>query len=173
VRQLRPAHWPPPGGQCLWAARRGRQRGFTLVELVLVMLLVAVLGALGASRMADREPFALQGAADQLVSGLRLAQATAISQRRSVYVVLTVQPARLDLCLDAACTQPLATPGGDALWLADTDGLRLSAAASFHFAPDGSPSLAQPLQLQVRTDDGARSSPTITVEAVSGHVHRP
>ena len=173
MRQLRPAHWPPPGGQCLWAARRSRQRGFTLVELVLVMLLVTVLGALGAARMADREPFALQGAADQLVSGLRLAQATAISQRRSVHVVLTAQPARLDLCLDAACTQPLAMPGGETRWLADADGLRLSAAASFHFAPDGSPSLALPLQLQVRTDDGTRSSRTINVEPLSGHVHLP
>lgn len=173
MRQQRPADWPPPGGQCLWAARRRRQRGFTLVELVLVMLLVTVLGALGAARLADREPFALQGAADQLLSGLRLAQATAISQRRSVHVVLSAQPARLDLCLDAACAQPLATPGGDAQWLADVDGLRLNAAASFHFAPDGSTSLAQPLQLQLRSDDGTRSSATITVETVSGHVHRP
>lgn len=173
MRHLHRAHWPPSGGQRLCAQGRRRQHGFTLVELVLVMLLVTVLGALGAARMADREPFALQGAADQLVSGLRLAQATAISQRRSVHVVLTAAPARLNLCLDAACTQPLATPAGDSQWLADTEGLRLSAAASFSFAPDGSPSLAAPLQLQVRTDDGSRSSPTITVETVSGHVHKP
>jgi prepilin-type N-terminal cleavage/methylation domain-containing protein len=96
-----------------------RERGFTLVELMMVMMLIAIVTAMSAARFADREPFAVQGAADQLVSGLRLAQATAVAQRREVHVVLARQPATLKVCLDAACKLPLSTPAGDSTWLAD------------------------------------------------------
>lgn len=137
------------------------------------MLLIAVVTAMSAARFADREPFALQGVADQLVSGLRLAQATAIAQRSSVHVVLGTTPATLQVCLDAACTRPLTTPAGDAVWLADAGELRLSSAASFSFGPDGSPSLASTLQLQVLGSDRSRTSPVISVERSSGHVHAP
>lgn len=164
------ADWPPPGGQ-----RRSRRRhgGFTLVELVLVMVLVTVLTAISAARFADRDPFAVQGAADQLVSGLRLAQITAVARRGTVHVLLDAAPARLRVCLDAACTQPLATPAGDSVWLADAADLTLSSAAAFSFGPDGSPSLAASLQLRVRSADGSRVSLPINVEASSGHVHSP
>lgn len=162
------------GGPCACiAAHSSRQGGFTLVELVMVMMLIAVITAMSAARFADREPFAVQGAADQLVSGLRLAQGTAIAQRRTVHVGLTATPAAMTVCLDAACTQPLPTPAGDAAWLADAGDLKLSSGASFSFAPDGSPSLASTLQVRVLSADGSRSSPNITLEASSGHVHSP
>lgn len=162
------------GGPCAcFAVHPQRQGGFTLVELVMVMMLIAVITAMSAARFADREPFAVQGAADQLVSGLRLAQATALAQRRTVFVGLTATPATMTVCLDAACTQPLPTPAGDATWLADAADLKLSGSASFSFAPDGSPSLASTLQIRVLSADGSRSSPNITLETSSGHVHSP
>jgi Tfp pilus assembly protein FimT len=75
----------------------------------MVMMLIAVITAMSAARFADREPFAVQGAADQLVSGLRLAQATAIAQRRAVHVSWR-SAGGAEVCLDAACKQPLPTP---------------------------------------------------------------
>lgn len=160
---------PPAGGLC-HCRGPGRQGGFTLVELVVVMILVAALAAVGAGRFADREPFAVQGVADQLVSSLRLAQATAVAQRRTVHVVLGASPATLRVCLDAACSQPLATSAGDATWLADAADLRLNAGASFSFGPDGSPSLSSSLSLRVLNADGSVTSRTLTIEAGSGHV---
>lgn len=160
---------PPSGGLC--ACRS--QRGFTLVELVMVMMLIAVITAMSAARFADREPFAVQGAADQLVSGLRLAQATALAQRRAVHVVLATTPATLKVCLDAVCKLPVKTPAGDSAWLAEAADLTLSTDAAFSFLPDGATTLSQPLQVKVLGRDGAIASPAITVEAGSGHVHTP
>jgi len=173
MRALRTATRPPPGGLCTGGRHPARERGFTLVELMMVMMLIAIVTAMSAARFADREPFAVQGAADQLVSGLRLAQATAVAQRREVHVRLARQPATLKVCLDAACKLPLSTPAGDSTWLADAGDLTLSLDTGFSFQPDGSTSLAAALQVKVLGRDGAIASPAITVEAGSGHVHTP
>ncbi len=135
------------------------------------MMVIAVIAAVGMSRFADREPFAAQGLADQIVSGLRLAQATATARRSTVHVVLVADPPSMSVCLDAACTQPLRTPGGDLQWLAETQGLRLSRAATFSYDAGGIPSSGSAITLQVQTADGAFATPTLTLEPVSGHVH--
>ena len=160
---------PPSGG--LRAGGRRAERGFTIVELVVVMLVLAIVTAMGMSRFADREPFAAQGVADQIVAGLRLAQATATARRSTVHVVLAADPPSMSVCLDAACTQPLRTPGGDLQWLTETQGLRLSTAAAFSFDAAGVPSSGSAITLQVQTADGAFATPALTLEPVSGHVH--
>jgi prepilin-type N-terminal cleavage/methylation domain-containing protein len=164
--QMQLATRPPSGGLCHGA------RGFTLVELVVVMLLMAVLASVGMSRFADREPFAVQGVADQLVSGLRLAQATAIAQRQTIHLVLGASPASLQVCLDSSCSQALDPPGGGP-WLNDADGLQLAPATSFSFGASGAPSLTAALTVQVRNADGSVVSRNVQVEPVSGHVHQP
>lgn len=156
---------PPSGG-----LRACGPRGFTLVELVIVMTLMAIITAVGMARFADREPFAVQGVADQLTSSLRIAQATAIAQRQTMYVTLTASPAAMSVCRDALCSQPIAAPG-DGAWLLDAQGLTLNSNASFNFDGGGLPSLAATLSLTVRSADGSVVSPAIRIEPVSGHVH--
>lgn len=146
------------------------EAGFTLVELVIVMLLMAVLATVGVGRFADRQPFAVQSLADQLVSGVRTAQALATAQRRDVYVRLTASPPALAVCLDAGCAQPVAPPGGDGLWLAETQELQFSAGPSFSFAASGAPSFASALSVQVQSTSGGATARTVTIEPVSGHV---
>jgi MSHA pilin protein MshC len=149
-----------------------QQKGFTVVELVVVMLLMAVISAVGMSRFASREPFAVQGVADQLVSGLRLAQATALAQRRTVYLQLGATPASLAVCLDAGCTQPLTPPGGGT-WLVETQNVQLAASLSFSIDPAGAPSFATPQTVQVSSSGGSNPAQPIVIEPGSGHVHSP
>ncbi len=148
------------------------QAGFTLVELVLVMTLIAIVSAVGMSRFANREPFAVQSVSDQLVSGLRLAQNTAMARRATVYITITASPPAMQVCADVGCTQPLSPPGGGN-WLNDAQGLVLSTGATFTYAGDGTPSFNAQQVITVQTSDGSIAAPPVRVESGSGHVHSP
>lgn len=64
----------------------GRHRGFTLPELVIVMLLMAILAGTAIPRLFDKSGFAARGARDYVGAGLRYAQKAAIAMRRNVCV---------------------------------------------------------------------------------------
>ncbi|MCA1856244.1 type II secretion system GspH family protein [Massilia oculi] len=82
--------------------QRRRQTGFTMVELIIVLVLIGVLAALGAGRFADRKDFDAAGFAEQTRSMLRHAQKLAIAQNRSVHVL--IEASRISLCFNAgAC----------------------------------------------------------------------
>ncbi|QOY96393.1 type II secretion system protein [Massilia sp. UMI-21] len=77
-----------------------RARGFTMVELVIVMVLIGILGAIAAGRFFDRGGFDAAAFADQTRALLRYGQKLAIARNSPVYVLLGGQ--RVALC----ATQP-------------------------------------------------------------------
>ncbi len=87
-------------------------RGFTLVELIAVLVLTGILGAVASSRFIGRESFDIRVYADQTLAQLRFAQKAAIVQNRQVFVQLRGD--RIALCFDAACTVHVQGPGGNA-----------------------------------------------------------
>lgn len=64
------------------------QRGFTIAELVIVMVIVGVLSAVAVPRLFDQSEFAARGGRDFLASDLRYAQKSAIALRRNVCVAI-------------------------------------------------------------------------------------
>jgi MSHA pilin protein MshC len=74
------------------------QAGFTMVELITVMILIGILGALAAPRFFDRKSFEARTFTDQTQTMLRYAQKLAIAQNRPVYVRL--DGASIALCFN-------------------------------------------------------------------------
>lgn len=59
-------------------------RGFTIVELVTVMVIIGIIAAVSAPRFVGRDAFDARGSYATLMSALRYAQKTAIAQRTTV-----------------------------------------------------------------------------------------
>ena len=62
-----------------------RESGFTIVELVAVMVIVGIIAAVSAPRFVGADAFEARGSYGTLTSALRYAQKTAIAQRKTVY----------------------------------------------------------------------------------------
>jgi MSHA pilin protein MshC len=143
-------------------------RGFTLVELVTVMIIAGIIAAIAAPRFFSLGDFTSRGFYDQVVSAVRYAQKAAIAQHR--YVCVTVAPGSVSLTFGttAACTDGfLINPADGAAYSINAPGGVAASAASFSFNSLGQPSFSgAPLSITV----SGYATP-ITVEAETGYVH--
>lgn len=96
--------------------RAASAAGFTLVELVLVIVLVGILAFTALPRMESGQLFRQMAFRDQVVATLRHAQKTAVSHRRLVCADLSGNQVNLSVAAnfgDAACgAGPLPGPDG-------------------------------------------------------------
>jgi MSHA pilin protein MshC len=168
-----------------------------MVELIVVMVLVGVLGAIGVARFFDRSTFDSASFADQSGAILRFAQKAAIAQNRRVYARL--DGASISLCYqnESPCAQgnrvvppfPVSTDSTSCT-AADCYCVRAPANVTYKVARGGSnqvlpnimafDALGRPLdggslaQLDVVTTlaiTAGTQSATVTVEPDTGYVH--
>ena len=145
-------------------------RGFTLVELVLVMVIAGILAAVAMPRLVGNNGFSTRGFADELAATLRFAQKLAVAQRRAVFVQITAADA--SLCYVATTPCPAADqapgPGGEKPYtITAPNGVAIAPATTLGFAASGRPDITAQLTLQVV---GAATYP-IRVERETGYVH--
>lgn len=156
-----------------FALTTSAQLGFTLVELIVVLLVAGVLFATALPRWHGESGFESRGFRDELQAALRYAQKSAIAARRTVCADLTAVPVMFRISTNqgvADCTtgRALEGPTGGALTVAATSPASLGAApASVIFNSSGRP-LGGAASIGI---NGLPAALAIAVEAETGYVH--
>ena len=143
-----------------------QQRGFTLTELVVMLILMGILAAIAAPLLSttviDEVRFY-----NETQSFLRYAQKTAISQRRNVCVSFTAKTvaATVSPAFGGACSTALNGPGGVNPYTATAQNNAgfTAVPTTITFDANGVPNNPQTLLIT--------GSNSIVVEAGSGYVH--
>jgi MSHA pilin protein MshC len=157
-----------------------KQQGFSLVELIAVMVILGVLAVAALPRMADRSDFDSRSFHDETLAALRYAQKAAVSQRRNVCVAFGVNTVTLTVASapgsGSPCNTNLTGPTGAAPYQVPPVGrtpqasfdqapvLPVTVPANFQFDALGRPNASQTIKV-------VGSSRNITIEAETGYVY--
>jgi MSHA pilin protein MshC len=139
-------------------------RGFTLIELVVVIVLLAVLGVIALARVGDTRGMANRAFFDEVVSALRYAQKLAISTGCNVQVVLTATGYALHQgqasCTDTTYTRAVLDPANRRVPYSNSDAnASITPTATFEFTSES-------------TVTGLALDQTFTVNGLSFQVYR-
>lgn len=156
------------------------QQGFTLIELIVTMIVIAILAVVVVPKFSLLKGYDEVGYRDKVKATLEYARKSAVAQRRNVRVSLASNNLTLDIDNDVpegasagAYPRALSLPTTDNVCnppvankiCAPTNGVTMTGPATLSFTPQGKPSAAG--SYSVIGD----STQTITVEAETGYVH--
>ncbi len=168
----------PPARAGCGSGGGATQRGFTLIELIMVMVMLGVLAIFAAPRIFNSGDFYARGFHDETLGLLRYAQKAAIAQRRTVCVSFTSTTASLTIATAAstfncAAATALAGPNGTPTITAKP-GVSYNAATpanwNFNFDGLGQPITSTGTAMATQTIQIGNASDVI-VETSTGYVH--
>jgi prepilin-type N-terminal cleavage/methylation domain-containing protein len=147
---------------------RRHAKGFTLTELVVVIVIASILAAVVYSRVSVSE-FKVEGSTDELKAALRYAHKLAIAQRRNVFV--SASGSDVSLCYVNGCASRVTKPPtADPFTVTPSNTPTLSSA--FYFDAQGRPTLiGGALATGAITLSIAGATRVISVEPQTGFVH--
>ncbi len=161
---------------------RTPQRGFTMAELVIVMVLVGVLAAVALPRLFDLNQFSARGVHDFVVASLRYAQKSAVAMRRNVCVAISASQVTITFAstsgVDQTCAaaNALINPGNGRAFGDSSNALStrapVSTPVSLIFDAQGRPLSAPstPMASALTISVTGYATP-ITIEPATGTVH--
>ena len=154
-------------------------RGFTLIEVVMVIVMLGILSVFVAPKFTGTSVFNVRGFHDETLAYLRYAQKTAVAQRRTVCVSFPdASTVRLSLASTAnsfTCDATLIGPRGEspaqATAKSGVNFLNNTAPGGFRFDSLGQPVDSGGVRMVVPTMQVDGASASINVETVTGYVH--
>lgn len=142
--------------------------GFTLIELIVILIIVGVLAVAALPRLFDQNDFYARGFYDETLAILRYGQKTAVAQRRLVCASFTTTSITLRIATNfgGACDKDVTGSTGSTPYQATARGTvqYVSAPSPISFNPDGSASAGASIQV-------SGISAAITVIKETGHVY--
>lgn len=163
------AHIQP--ARCLDSGCRGN-RGYTIVEVLLVVVILGILGTIAGPRFFDNDAFDERAYYDELVTALRYAQKTAVASGCPVRVAVgvasyalaqqAVSSGHCDVA-DATFPVPVRLPTGETMSGTAPIGITTAPTTTFTYSALGRTNLGADQALTV----GSR---TLTIQAESGFV---
>jgi MSHA pilin protein MshC len=158
--------------------RGDRSAGFTMTELILVILMLGIMAAIALPSFTSKTEFDARGFFDQTQNMIRYAQKVAIAQRRTVWVQLDQTTGTICLTyvlVNTNCASdggvPVADPD-ELTWYKKTAPAKVSFASSMSFAFDALGRLNEVARQEIKVQqDVSVPFDTIQVEAETGYVH--
>jgi len=147
-------------------------RGFSLIELITCVVVLAMLAALAGPRFVDTQPFNQRGYVDELAAALRYAEGVAVATGCNVQVTIDLAgytamqraPAAGNTCaLAGGYTTAVVRADGSPLSGTPPSNANVAAGGTIVFAPSGAVANPPPPALVV-------GSFTLTVDQASGFI---
>lgn len=116
------------------------QQGFTLVELITILILVGILAVVALPRLDGAQDFGALAFRDRVATSLRYAQKSAVAKRRMVCATVAAGTLTLTMAstFGGACDTAMTGPdGANPAAVSPSAAVVLAPAGTLHFQPSG------------------------------------